>query len=83
MTVQHECPWVGECRCVEDVSLCTCGHQKPYHARLADSGPTEHEQFLFRLESDDVVWDRCEVGTAVDLKHEDPCSCTRFKEVSE
>lgn len=27
----HDCPWTGECRCVRDGSLCTCGHQKADH----------------------------------------------------
>jgi hypothetical protein len=35
----HECPWVGECRCVQDGSLCGCLHQHGEHG----AAPLEYD----------------------------------------
>lgn len=29
--IEHDCPWIGRCRCAEDGSLCTCSHQHGDH----------------------------------------------------
>ena len=31
MMTDHDCPWVGECGCIRDGSLCTCSHQHGEH----------------------------------------------------
>lgn len=37
--VEHECPWVGGCRCADDGSLCRCSHQHGDHG----DAPIEYE----------------------------------------
>ena len=34
--VEHDCPWVGGCKCVEEGSLCGCSHQHSEHGEGFD-----------------------------------------------
>lgn len=82
MTPQHECPWVGGCRCVEERTLCSCGHQNAYHLRDLGPGLADDSWMLFQMQGEPAEWSHCEAGTAVDLNHEEKCSCARFTAVT-